>query len=128
MIGQWDPSATTTSNQPDTSTLLLLAKHSAEPNQLDDVTLQRATQWIKAPVAQWEEAFTNISDDDLLRLSFFYVRAEMKLSGFEAGASSPAIYVFRYLKSHGRKLSKDAVKALKAETDNRFIPHGDVLS
>ena len=128
MIGQWDPSATTTSNQPETKTLLLLAQHSAEPTKVDDETLQRAILWIKSPATQWEKAFADISDDALLQLSFFYVRAEMKLSGFEAGASSPAIYVFRYLKSQGRKPSKDIVKALKAETNNRFIPHGDVLS
>lgn len=128
MIGQWDPSATSTSNVPDAQTLKLLANQSATPSQLDDVTIQRAMQWIKTPSADWESAFTTLEDNDLIQLAFFYVRAEMTLSGFEAGASSPAIHIFRYLKSQGRKPSKDTVKALKAETDNRFIPHGDVLA
>lgn len=128
MIGQWDPSATDNSNQLDSQSLLLLAKHSADPKALDNISLQRAAQWIKAPIEAWENAFSTLNDDTLIELAFFYVRAEAILSGFEAGASSPAIYAFRYLKNQGRKPNKDTVKALKAETDNRFIPHGDVLS
>ena len=127
MIGEWNPSQTASVNTPDSDFLLQLADLSAAPEHSDEITRQRAAQYIKTPENDWQEAFGKMSDEVLIQLAFFYVRAEVTLSGFEAGAKNPAIWVFRYLRNSGRKPAKDIVKALKAETDNRFIPYGNAL-
>jgi len=127
MIGQWDPSLTNESTSPTASFLQTLASYCEEPQAADEVNLQRASQYLALSEAEWQPSFADMSDTDLINLAFFYVRAESQLSGFEAGARNPAIWVFRYLRSAGRKPEKDIVKALKAETDNRFIPYGNAL-
>jgi len=128
MIGEWDPTEVQATAGPSADQLAKLALFSETPAKADDVLRKQAASWIKASVESWNSAFATMSDEQLIALAFFYVRAEQSLSGFESGAQNPAIHVFRYLKSQGRKPERDTVKALKAETDNRFIPHGDALS
>ncbi|MEK9765722.1 MAG: hypothetical protein VW274_04520 [Thalassolituus sp.] len=128
MIGEWDPSATNTTTRPTAELLEQLVPFSDAPQKAEAAIVQHALSVLKASAEDWDRAFTDVSDDTLIAAAFFYVRAEMVLPGFESGSSNPAIHIFRYLKSQGRRPDKDTVKALKAATDNRFIPHGDALA
>jgi len=128
MIGEWDPSATNTTTSPTSALLEQLAAFADSPQTAGAQLAQQALSVLKASADDWDKAFTDVSDDILIAVAFFYVRAEMVLPGFESGSSNPAIHVFRYLKGLGRRPEKETVKAMKAATDNRFIPHGDALA
>ena len=130
MIGEWNPSATTTETEtlPTNDELRQLAAASGTPADVSEPLRTRATNCIRNDQSEWEQAISELEDAELINVAFFYIRAEQTLSGFESGANNPAIRIFRYLKSQGRKPDKDIVRKMKAETDNRFIPHGDALT
>ena len=130
MIGEWNPSATTTETEtlPTNDELRHHAAASAPPADVSEPLRTRAANWIRNDQSEWEQAISELEDAELINVAFFYIRAEQTLSGFESGANNPAIRIFRYLKSQGRKPDKDIVRKMKAETDNRFIPHGDALT
>lgn len=130
MIGEWQPTNSSGKSEtiPTPELIRTLADNSTSPNRVTPDIRLAAQECIKCSPDLWTDSFKNIEDDALIGLAFFYIRAESTIAGFEAGAANPAILVFRYLKSEGRKPSKDIIKAMKAETDNRFIPHGDALS
>lgn len=88
---------------------------------------EQAQAWIKCSADQWLPVFEALNDEQLLSLAGFYIKAEMSLAGFESGADNPAIAVFRYLKDQGRLPGKDVIRALKAQTSNRYIPYGKVM-
>ncbi|WP_369984324.1 hypothetical protein [Thalassolituus sp.] len=130
MIGEWQPADAGGKPEatPTRELIGMLADAAEAPQNAPADIQQAARQCIQCAPELWTTAFEDIDDDALIKVAFFYIRAEQTLAGFESGASNPAIQVFRYLKSQGRKPSKETVKAMKAETDNRFIPHGDALS
>jgi hypothetical protein len=130
MIGEWNPSATTTETEtlPSNDELRQLAAANGTPADVSEPLRTRAASWIRNDQTEWEQAIAELEDAELIDVAFFYIRAEQTLSGFESGANNPAIRIFRYLKSQGRKPDKDTVRKMKAETDNRFIPHGDALT
>jgi len=130
MIGEWNPSVTTTETEtlPTNDELRQLAAASGTPADVSEPLRTRAANWIRNDQSEWEQAISELEDAELINVAFFYIRAEQTLSGFESGANNPAIRIFRYLKSQGRKPDKDIVRKMKAETDNRFIPHGDALT
>lgn len=130
MIGEWNPSAKTTETEtlPTKEELLQLAAAASNPTEAEASLQGRAAGWIRNSQSDWETACSELEDAVLIDIAFFYIRAEQTLSGFESGANNPAIRIFRYLKSQGRKPGKDIVRAMKAATDNRFIPHGDALT
>ena len=130
MIGQWEPEnsdAQAQNTKLSATALAQLTEHADAPAQAPEDLKQAALQWLKETEAAWTQVCADLTDDQLLSIAFFYTRAEMTLSGFESGARNPAIHVFRYLKSQGRKPDKDTTRALKALTDNRFIPYGNAL-
>lgn len=133
MIDQWDPSLPTTS-RPDSTLLIRLAEQSKvlreqgkEALTLTAEDLQQGASWIQQSEDIWLEAIATLSDDTLINLAFFYTQAEMDLSGFQAKAKNPAIWIFRYLRQAKRLPEKNVIRDLKALTDNRFIPYGSVL-
>ena len=130
MIGEWNPSATTTETEavPTSNELRQLAAAADNPASAAEQLRNRAANWIRSSQSDWEQSLSDLADAELINIAFFYIRAEQTLSGFESGSNNPVIRIFRYLKSQGRKPEKDIVRKMKAETDNRFIPHGDALT
>ncbi len=62
--------------------------------------------------------------EQLLHLVRFFTLAEMQLSGWEAGAESPVIWIVKTLRRRKSPPSKDLLLWIKANSDNRFIPNG----
>ncbi len=131
MIDQWEP------NRPsalDPTVLQQLADCSqtlitqgASGLALPDDTLRRAQQWIQAPEIQWLDVLPQFDQSTLLALAEFYTVAEMILPGWQAKDKNPTIWIFRYLKKQQQLPEKEIIRALKARTDNRFIPYGSAL-
>ncbi|MDP2609194.1 MULTISPECIES: hypothetical protein [unclassified Oceanobacter] len=134
MIEQWQPASSQTGT-PDSDTLqqLLAALPTAQEatvinsDQLDAGALKTVQSWIKLDEAAWQAALTAMDTDQLLPLAAFFASAEQQLEGWHCGSSNPAIWIFRYLKKQGTPASREQVRAIKALTDNRYIPHGSAL-
>lgn len=56
----------------------------------------------------------------------FFTLLEMRVSGFEAGPKSPVIVLARELRKRG-EYPDDLTDWIKANTDNRFLPHGSLV-
>ena len=132
MVDVWQPTSDA-GNAPDLTVLKNLASQSDALQQgqplatIDDSELASARSWIQLSEAAWQESTQQLTDQERLQLATFYTVAEVKLSGSQARDKNPAIWIFRYLKKNGQLPEKEFIKALKSQTDNRFIPYGSVL-
>lgn len=132
MVDVWQPTSDA-GNAPDLTVLKNLALKSDALQQgqplatINDSELASARSWIQLSEAAWQESIQQLTDLERLQLATFYTVAEVKLSGWQARDKNPAIWIFRYLKKNGQLPEKEFIKALKSQTDNRFIPYGSVL-
>lgn len=79
--------------------------------------------WIKAQQESWLKPTKEFSDDQLLQLIQFFTLAE-KLPNCDAGANSCVIALVKIYKQRGKKLERDFLQWIKANTDNKFLPNG----
>lgn len=129
--GSWDPNATQaqTSLIPDTDLLQRYLALSREDklndlgNQLDATEQQTHAPLMQLDKTQWLEAGAALNDGDIEHLMRFFTKAE-QLPGWEAGAKSPVIWLGKILKQRGHGISKELAQWIKANSDNRFLPHG----
>lgn len=77
-------------------------------------------------VEDWQAITGPLSDQELVLLIKFFTKAE-QLPGWEAGAHSPVIGLGKLLKKRGGGITKDLAIWIKANSDNRFLPHGSLL-
>lgn len=142
MVNHWQPASAQKDHQEvllDKNLLLKLARHSEQltihsgsatadgGSTLSEQEEQLARQYIQIAEQEWLHFLSEMPCESLIPLARFYTLAEGTLSGFQAGASNPAIWIFRYLKAHDLLPEKSVISALKAATDNRFIPYGSVF-
>ncbi|AKH70104.1 hypothetical protein IMCC21906_02449 [Spongiibacter sp. IMCC21906] len=92
--------------------------------QIDAADLREKAAYMRLPPEQWQAATTHFNNDELIALIRFFTRAEMLLSGWEAGNSSPVIALNKALRQRGEKLSKETLLWIRANSDNRYIPNG----
>lgn len=105
----------------------LKADPAAVISSVEESELNRAQSWLKMPEASWQTAISKLEEKDLFPLAVFFTLGEMKLPGWQCGASNPAIWLFRYMKANNLLPAKEEIRSLKKLTDNRFIPYGSVL-
>lgn len=68
----------------------------------------------------------SLESDELAAVARFFTLAEMQLPGWDGGKRSPVIYLVRILKARDA-FTPELRKWIKANTDNRFLPHGSAL-
>ncbi|MEE4301405.1 MAG: hypothetical protein V2J24_18340 [Pseudomonadales bacterium] len=94
--------------------------------QLEPALRERLRAAMQAPAAALAEAIAGLDDADAMDLARLLTVLEAR-PGFEAGARSPVVPIFRHLKA---RLDADALTELarwiRAHTENRFIPHGSL--
>jgi hypothetical protein len=78
------------------------------------------------PGADWTAAAAALSDDDLVALVRFFTLAESRLAGWEARDASPVVPLAALLKRRGT-YPPDLTSWIKANSDNRFLPHGNLM-
>lgn len=135
MLGTWTPPPRTEGNCIDTQELLelvqlipkCLVNNEIDISMIGQHRIGLAQSWIKQPQEVWHPLLMLLSQQQMMDLAHFYVISEMTQPGFEAGDKSPAIWVFRHLKSENNLPDKAVIRHLKSLTDNRFIPYGSVL-
>ena len=133
-VGSWNPDSekaksTVTLNSELLQRFLTLSRS----DLLDDLEQQLDTreqevyaQLMRCDKEQWFEALTAFSDEDIEHLMKFFTKAE-RLPGWQAGADSPAIWLGKVLKKRGVGISKALTLWIKANSDNRYLPHGPLL-
>ncbi len=94
------------------------------PSLRSDEEKRDKAQYMRLPPAQWQQAVSEFSNDELLQLIRFFTRAEMLISGWDAGKDSPAIAINKVLRQRGEKIPKDTLLWIRQHSDNRFIPNG----
>ena len=75
--------------------------------------------------ASWHTVARALSNDELIALIRFFTVAE-SLPGWQAGNQSPVIWLNQVLKQRGVKLDRTLLQWIKAHSDNRFLPHGQL--
>jgi hypothetical protein len=96
-----------------------LASELPETLQKSDSSLMKLTE------DQWGEA-ASLDDAALELLIRFFTLAEMKLPNWDAGQTSPVIYLARIMKRRG-SFGVELKRWIKANTDNRYLPNGAII-
>lgn len=130
-LGSWDPDAeqaksTLTPDEPLLRRYIALSQQQQLDdlaNQLDSNEQQSHAALMQLDKSQWFAAGESLSEQDIEALMRFFTKAE-QLPGWEAGANSPVIWLGKILKQRGHGISKDLALWIKANSDNRFLPHG----
>jgi hypothetical protein len=74
----------------------------------------------------WAEAARELTDVELIALVRVFTRGERDFAAWEAGARSPVIPIVRELKRR-RAFPAELTAWIRANSDNRFLPHGDLM-
>jgi hypothetical protein len=78
------------------------------------------------PGADWAEAAEALSADAIVALIRLFTLAESRLPGWESGDCSPVVPLVTSLKRRG-SFPSELTGWIKANSDNRFLPHGNIL-
>lgn len=127
-VGSWDPAAAASLNAAEIERLLIAAGQLQE----DTFGLDAAEIARFAPLARhegnvdWRSAAGTLSDDAIEALIRLFTQAEQRFPSWESGPRSPVVPLAAELKARGAYPS-DLTRWIKANTSNRFLPHGSLL-
>ena len=76
--------------------------------------------------AGWVEAAQNLSTQDIIGLIRLFTLGEGQFSGWKAGGKSAVVKLVRVMKLRG-EMTPELTAWIKANSDNRFLPHGDLM-
>lgn len=74
----------------------------------------------------WFEAAQELSMADVVGLIRLFTLGEGQFSGWQAGAKSPVVALAKTLKQR-REMTPELTAWIKQNTDNRYLPHGDLM-
>lgn len=129
-VGNWTPDTQQTDINIDASWLARCVSLSSDedlaklPAPFTEQETQSYSALMRLPCETWTAAVEHLDNDALIALIRFFTVAEQRISGWEAGANSPAIWINKVLKQRGERLSTEQLRWIRANSDNRFIPNG----
>ncbi|TCS41335.1 hypothetical protein [Reinekea marinisedimentorum] len=124
--GSWEPAAP---SLPDKA-LLLKASKLIEPEQFSNepvAELQPLQGQMQMNRSHWQETLASLETDELKALCRFFTLAEANWSDWFGGERNPVIWICKELKTRGAFPDKDLTSWIKANSENRFLPYGNVL-
>ena len=74
----------------------------------------------------WSAVAQDLSTEDLVALIRLFTLGEGQFSSWQAGAKSAVIKLARVMKAR-KEMTPELTAWIKANTDNRFLPHGDLM-
>lgn len=134
-IGEWNPEQKTKpAEQVDTELLKKIVRNYSpdlEDNPTEVATLLDAAELSAgAPLMTLDRAAWDCVSEwdtaELQTLVKFFTLAEMQLPGWKGGNKSPVIALVKILKLRDG-FTAELRQWVKANTDNRYLPHGSVL-
>lgn len=127
-IGTWQPVAKIEVTEALLSQYLALvdaADLDAIESTFPATEISKGAGLMKLKAADWQKA-EMLDDAQLEKLVRFFTLAEAQLVGWDAGQTSPVIYLVKMLKQRGT-FTPELKRWIKANTDNRYLPNGAVL-
>ena len=76
--------------------------------------------------AGWSVVAQDLSTQDLVALIRLFTLGEGQFSSWQAGAKSAVIKLVRVMKAR-KEMTPELSAWIKMNTDNRFLPHGDLM-
>jgi hypothetical protein len=131
-VESWDPSGSGVLTPPRLAHLLEAARSLEQPDFGLDAEQARALAPVvrqarrAKPGVDWSAAAESLGDDDVVALIRLFTLAEPRLPGWESGDASPVVPLTALLKRRGT-YPADLTAWIKANTDNRFLPHGNLM-
>lgn len=130
-VESYDPGADLKANNQAISSALLESliaySESGQLDHLENVLTvdekRKLAAVMKAPAESWYAAMEDIADDTVENLMRLFTLAE-KLPGCEAADKSPVIWLGKVLKRRKIGVSRELAIWIKANTENRYLPHG----
>ena len=74
----------------------------------------------------WLEAAQELAATDVVALVRLFTLGEGQFSSWQAGAKSPVVSLAKALKKR-REMTPELTAWIKENTDNRYLPHGDLM-
>lgn len=134
-VGVWDPDGSTGESAESRSVDQELLKRfslfaaglsgAVDAGMLDAAELADQTWVMTVGPTAWGEAASQDSDT-IISLVRLFTLVEEQVSGWEAGNKSPVIQLVKVLKARG-DFEAELRKWIKANTKNRYLPHGSAL-
>ncbi|MEC8075660.1 MAG: hypothetical protein VX122_05860 [Pseudomonadota bacterium] len=76
--------------------------------------------------AGWSTVAQDLSTQDLVALIRLFTLGEGQFSSWQAGAKSAVIKLVRVMKAR-KEMAPELTAWIKTNSDNRFLPHGDLM-
>ena len=127
----FDPSQFNARQKPIAADLLAQAVELATGAVPEDYQVQLSQEQVNllAPLLQhpgWNDVAAELDDAAIVSLIRFFTLGEMDHPAWKAEAKSPVVALVRVLKKR-KAMPGDLVSWIKANTTNRFLPHGDLM-
>lgn len=127
-VDSWDPAAGAEPSELDVARLCL----AAESLETADFGLSAHEIARLAPFARhqgavdWTQLAQQLEQEQIIDLIRLFTLAEAAFPAWEAGARSPVVPLVALLKSR-EAYPDDLTRWIKANTSNRFLPHGSLM-
>ena len=130
-VDTFDPSQFNAKQKPIAADLLAQAVELATGAVPEDYQVQLSQEQVNllAPLLQhpgWNDVAAELDDAAIVSLIRFFTLGEMDHPAWKAEAKSPVVALVRVLKKR-KAMPGDLVAWIKANTTNRFLPHGDLM-
>jgi hypothetical protein len=130
-VDTFDPSQFNARQKPIAADLLAQAVELATGAVPEDYQVQLSQEQVNllAPLLQhpgWNDVAAELDDAAIVSLIRFFTLGEMDHPAWKAEAKSPVVALVRVLKKR-KAMPSDLVSWIKANTTNRFLPHGDLM-
>ena len=125
--GSWEPND---ANKGISNAALKYALNLIEPDTFPTSApeeVQELLSVIKAKKQVWEPALSGFDNDELKSLCRFFTLAENRWIDWVAGDKNPVIWICKILKTRDAFPDKELTSWIKANTENRFLPYGNLL-
>lgn len=130
-VDTFDPSQFNAKQKPIAADLLAQAVELATSAVPEDCEVHLSQEQVNllAPLLQhpgWNDVAAELDDAAIVSLIRFFTLGEMGHPAWKAEAKSPVVALVRVLKKR-KAMPGDLVAWIKANTTNRFLPHGDLM-
>jgi len=83
--------------------------------------------YVKTAQIEWNTVLSEACDDQLKDLCRFFTLAEANWADWFGGDKNPVIWICKELKKRGQFPDKELTQWIKANSENRFLPYGNVF-
>jgi hypothetical protein len=126
-IGTWDPDADQAHISPEQlKAALAYTDPETVPTQAP-AELMPIQALMKSQRSVWQPLLAPLSSPDLGELCRFFTLAEARWADWFGGDKNPVIWIYKDLKARGDMPDKALALWIKAHSENRFLPHGNLL-